>query len=611
MKDLLAELRRRNVIRAAMLYIVAAWLLLQAADVGMSALGLPDWTGRMVLLLLGLGFPVVVVFAWVYEITPAGIKRESAARSAETTSARTGEKLNIVIGLLLVVAIGVVVLDRLLPDGPAPAKPVASQSASSPALESTDPAAGNVQAFETSIAVLPFVDMSPDRDNEYFSDGLTEELLNSLAKIRDLKVAGRTSSFAYKGRDQDLRVIGEELGVAHLLEGSVRKAGNRLRITAQLVKAADGYHLWSETYDREQTDIFAIQTDIAEHVVEALQVKLLGEDLNRMRAGATGDFDAYNDYLRGIYLLNQGSREATVREAIATLESALARDPEFADAWIALGVAMSELIANGWGSIDESWARLEAAAAQARRHAPQLAGGYMLDGMLLGYRDHRWTEAVAAMRRAVELEPGNATVLLAFALMIRNLVFDEEAVLAAQRAVQLEPSNLVNQVFLGTSYILVNRCPEAEQVLRQVIERDPRFPRARYYLGLCRYLEGDYATALELFEAEPLAWMRATGRPLALYRLGRTEEADAAYAALVRDYSDTAAYQHAQIAAQRGDLDLAFERLEHAFRTQDAGVVGLLMDPLMRPLHDDPRYDAALERVGLLPFRKGQAPAAH
>jgi adenylate cyclase len=602
MKGLFAELRRRNVIRVGMLYIVAAWLLLQAADVGMSALGLPGWTARLVLLLLGLGFPVALVFAWVYEITPDGIRRELSAADAGAVSADTGRKLDLVIGVLLVIAIGVVVLDRLFPGTPAPAEPVAAEASASTVDEPPERAVAALPATETSIAVLPFADMSPNRDNEYFSDGLTEELLNSLAKIRDLKVAGRTSSFAYKGRDQDLRIIGEELGVAHLLEGSVRKAGNRLRITVQLIKAADGYHLWSETYDRELTDIFAIQTDIAEHVVEALQVKLLGEDLNRMHAGGTTDFDAYNDYLRGIYLLNQGSREATVREAIAALESALARDPEFADAWIALGVAESEIIANGWGMMDESWARLAAAAAQARRHAPQLAGGYMLDGMLLGYRDYRWTEAVRAMRRAVELEPGNATVLMAYAIMIRNLVFDDEAVLAAQRAVQLEPSNLVNQVFLGTSYILLDRCPEAEQVFRQIIQRDPRFPRPRYYLGLCRYFAGDYATALELFEAEPLAWMRATGRPLALYRLGRTEEADAAYAALVRDYADTAAYQHAQVAAQRGDLDLAFERLEHAFRTRDAGVVGLLKDPMMAPLRGDPRYLAALERVGQLQF---------
>ncbi|NGX16343.1 tetratricopeptide repeat protein [Wenzhouxiangella sp. XN24] len=613
---LLAELKRRNVIRVAILYVVTAWLLLQAADVGMSALGLPEWTGRMVLLLLGLGFPVALVFSWIYELTPEGLRRDSEIDAPGALSGRTGHKLNVAIVVLLLIAIGLGLADRLASPGTGSAEGL-DGDVDTPA----DTAAGTVartyvstvvdapvrsQASDSSIAVLPFADLSREGDNEYFSDGLTEELLNALAKVRALKVAGRTSSFAYKGRDVDLRVIGEELGVAHLLEGSVRKSGNRLRITAQLIKAEDGYHVWSETYDRELTDVFAIQSDIAGQVVEALEVTLLGEDETRMQAGGTTNVEAYNDYLRGRYLLNQGSRQDTLQEAVAALESALQKDPEFADAWFALGNASTLLVANGWIGAEEGWARIEEAAVQARRHAPQIAAGYMLEGYLLAYRDLQWTEARALMRRAVELEPGNSTISFNYAILLRGLPYYDEGLAAMRRAVQLEPTNLVNQVFLGNMLMTAGRYPEAKPVLQQVLAVDPGFNRAHYYLGVCEYLEGDYAAALARFEAEPLGWMHVTGRALALYKLGRKAEADQVEAELVETFGDRAAYQQAQVAAQRGALDLAFESLERAFVSGDTGVSQLLTDPLVAPLHDDPRYKAALERVNLLQFL-GQA----
>lgn len=609
MKNLLAELQRRNVTRVAMLYVVAAWLLLQVADVGISTLGLPEWSGKLVLLLLGLGFPVALVFAWVYELTPGGIKRESDVPPAESVVGRTAQKLNVAIIVLLVIAIAAIALDRLLPGTPLPAPAggtagTQAEPSSAEAAKAANVAAAPMQApvTETSIAVLPFIDMSPGRDNEYFSDGLTEELLNSLVKVRALQVAGRTSSFAYKGRDLDLRVIGEELGVAHLLEGSVRKAGERLRITAQLIKVADGYHLWSETYDRELTDVFAIQSDIARHVVDALQVTLLGEDAARMRAGGTTDVEAYNDYLQGIYLVNQGSREDTVRAGVAAFHRALARDPAFVDAWVALGATMTAVYANAWESAETVWARIEEAAAEARRHAPQLAGGYMLESFLKGYRDRLWIEAVELMRRAVALEPGDADLLFNHSTLASQMRLHEEAIRAVRRAVELEPTNLTFQVYLGRGLIMAGRCPEAEVVLRRVIERDPTFTRSRYYIGWCRHLAGDHQAALELFEAEPLPWMRLSGRPLSLYSLGRFEEARAAWDELVEALGASAAFQRAEIAAQWGDIELAFDQLELAFESRDPGMNTLLVAPLLAPLRDDPRYSRMVERMGMAPL---------
>ncbi|MEJ2514783.1 MAG: tetratricopeptide repeat protein, partial [Gammaproteobacteria bacterium] len=518
----------------------------------------------------------------------------------------TGRKLNVTIAVLLVVAIGAVALDRLVPETRAPADstagapPVAERQGTADAAGPVVPEADS--PAEASIAVLPFVDMSPNRDNEYFSDGLTEELLNALARIRALKVAGRTSSFAYKGKDQDLRVIGEELGVAHLLEGSVRMAGNRLRITAQLINADDGYHLWSETYDRELDDVFAIQTDIAEHVADALKVTLLGEDADRMQAGGTDNLDAYNDYLRGVYLINQGSREQATRQAVAAGESALAEDPGYANAWTALGLTMSSMIANGWGPPAENWERLEEAARQAQRLAPELGGGFLLESYLLAYRDFKWDQGVKAIRHAEALEPGNATIVTALALMLRNVAVGEEVFDAARRGVELEPTNLSNRVFMGAVYMLSGRCEEAREVLNNVLARDATFPRARYYLGMCRYLAGDYEDALDLFSEEPLDWMRTTGRPMALFKLGRTEEARAARSNLDERYHSLAAYQRAQVAAQWGEPDAVFEALDLAFEASDVGVTTLLTDPLMEPVYDDPRYLAALDRAGLTPF---------
>ena len=236
----IAELKRRNVIKVAIAYVIVAWLLLQVADVMLPTFGSPAWVMRAFSFLLILCFPLALLFAWAFELTPDGVKREKDIDPTESIAHATGRKLDFVIIAVLVLAVGFLVVDRY----------------------SAPPASVSQQVVEKSIAVLPFVNMSDDAGNEYFSDGISEEILNSLAKVKDLKVAGRTSSFAFKGRNENLRTIGEALGVSHILEGSVRKAGAQVRITAQLVKADDGYHLWSQAYDRELTDIFAIQDEI-------------------------------------------------------------------------------------------------------------------------------------------------------------------------------------------------------------------------------------------------------------------------------------------------------------------------------------------------------------
>ena len=608
MSSIFTELKRRNVIRVALLYGLAAWIILQVAGLLFGLLELPNWAGKLVLGLLLLGFPLVLLFSWIYELTPDGIRRESQIDRSEAAAGPGVRKLNIAIVALLVLTIAIVAIDRLLPDrASVPAAKTAADSASIP--PATAGRAASTASAGPSIAVLPFVDMSVSRDNEYFSDGLTEELLNSLAKIRTLKVAGRTSSFAYKGKDVDLRVIGKALGVAHVLEGSVRKAGNRLRITAQLVSAADGYHLWSETYDRDMTDVFAIQSDIAEQVAQAMQVTLLGEDRTRMQAGGMTDPEAHNDYLRGMYFLNLGSREDSLRKAVASFEKALARDPDYAQAWIRLGGTWSWLMANGWVEVDEARRHIERAGERARTLAPNLGGGYFLQSTLLAFVDLNWAEALSMAERAVALEPVNPEVLRRYAYITNVIGRHDEAIDAARRGLEIDPELSDNRLELGVDYLWARRYPEAETVFRELIARDPEFPRARYNLGVCRYVQGDPADALALFEQEPLDWMRRTGRSLALHALGRRQEADAAFDELIRIDGTSASYQQAQVAAQRGDADLAFKMLDQALEVQDLGVSRVLVDPLLDPIRADPRFRKVVEREGLLPFMDKDADA--
>ena len=608
MSSIFTELKRRNVIRVALLYGLAAWIILQVAGLLFGLLELPNWAGKLVLGLLLLGFPLVLLFSWIYELTPDGIRRESQIDRSEAAAGPGVRKLNIAIVALLVLTIAIVAIDRLLPDrASVPAAKTAADSASIP--PATAGRVASTASAGPSIAVLPFVDMSASRDNEYFSDGLTEELLNSLAKIRTLKVAGRTSSFAYKGKDVDLRVIGKALGVAHVLEGSVRKAGNRLRITAQLVSAADGYHLWSETYDRDMTDVFAIQSDIAEQVAQAMQVTLLGEDRTRMQAGGTTDPEAHNDYLRGMYFLNLGSREDSLRKAVASFEKALARDPDYAQAWIRLGGTWSWLMANGWVEVDEARRHIERAGERARTLAPNLGGGYFLQSTLLAFVDLNWAEALSMAERAVALEPVNSEVLRRYAYITNVIGRHDEAIDAAKQALEIDPGLSDNRLELGVDYLWARRYPEAETVFRELIARDPEYPRARYNLGVCRYVQGDPAGALALFEQEPLDWMRRTGRSLALHALGRRQEADAAFDELIRIDGTSASYQQAQVAAQRGDADLAFKMLDQALEVQDLGVSRVLVDPLLDPIRADPRFRKVVEREGLLPFMDKDAAA--
>ncbi|HET6593423.1 MAG TPA: hypothetical protein VFG48_10950, partial [Xanthomonadales bacterium] len=289
----LEELKRRNVVRVGVVYLITAWLLAQVADLLLENFNTPDWVIQAILVVLILGFPLALIFAWAFELTPEGLKKEKDVDRSQSITPVTGRKLDRAIIVVLVVALGYFIWESRVQhqDAEAPEPQVAAEPAPD-------------QAAQKSIAVLPFVNMSSDAEQEYFSDGISEEILNSLAKVKELKVAGRTSSFAFKGQNQDLRQIGDTLGVNHILEGSVRKAGAQVRITAQLIKVDDGFHLWSDTYDRELTDIFAIQDEIANAILVQLKAALLDQ---QSIASTRADTRAYDFYL----LANQKALDRT------------------------------------------------------------------------------------------------------------------------------------------------------------------------------------------------------------------------------------------------------------------------------------------------------------
>jgi TolB-like protein/Tfp pilus assembly protein PilF len=430
MKSFLAELNRRNVIRVAVFYGAGSWLLLQVADVLLEIIDAPDGSLRLIAAVLALGFPFALILAWVFEITPEGVKRESELDRSQPAG-QAGRKLDIATIALLVLAIGVLAWDRFA-GRPADTPAVAERAAPADARPGEAPR-------DLSIGVLPFVNMSVDPENEYFSEGLSEELLNVLAKIDDFRVAGRTSSFAFKGQNQDLRAIGERLGVANILEGSVRKQGDRVRVTAQLVDTRSGYHLWSDTYDRQLDDIFAIQDEIATEVVRALRLALLPADAAVIRQTAKGDVEAYNHYLRGQFHVRLRTR-AGLDRALEEFQQSILVDPDYAPPYAGIAMVYALLDNYGYRSLTETHQLANRALQRALELDPQSDEAWAVRGLLIsqaaGARQRR-PEARAALERAVEINPNNA---MAHLWLSGTLGPDYDAARAAlTRAYDLDP----------------------------------------------------------------------------------------------------------------------------------------------------------------------------
>jgi TolB-like protein/Tfp pilus assembly protein PilF len=446
-----------------------------------------------------------------------------------------------------------------------------------------------------SIAVLPFVNMSGDKEQEYFSDGLTEEILNSLARINELQVSARTSSFYFKGKDADLGTIAHKLNVASVLEGSVRRSGRTVRVTAQLNNAVSGFYLWSQTYDRDLRDVLKLQTEIANAVANALKVTLLGDVAAKIEVGGTRNPAALDAYLRGMKAYSMAHKESEYQTAIASYTDAIRLDPNYALAYAArsraLGFYATEA-ADNVATSESLSAKAQVDARHAIALAPDLAEGHLALGVFFEAGLLDFTQASAEYERALALGPGNAAILRRYGVSAAAMGRTEAGIAAARRAVALDPLDEPNHTNLGMALLLTRRPAEALPVLHDAEALDPEDPWAYALAGLAHYALGDFQAARGSCERTSDHFWIQTCLAITYRKLGRSADADAVLSRMQTVWGETMAYQYAEIYAQWGDVPQALQWLEKALRLRDAGLTLLKRDDLLDPLRSEPRFQA-------------------
>jgi len=551
-----------------------------------------------------LGFPVALFFAWAYELTPEGLKREGEVDGDASMRALAGRKWDRLIIVVLALALGYFALDKyVLAPRPAAlteqlAVEVVESAAATGTAESqpassaeTEPAIPEKSIPEKSIAVLPFVNMSSDPEQEYFSDGLTEELLNLLAGIGDLKVAARTSSFFYKNKLDEipLRTVARELEVAHILEGSVRKGGNQVRITAQLIRADNGYHLWSETYDRTLDDVFAIQDEISAAVVDALKVTLLGDAPHTKVI----DTESWELTMQGRYLYTRRA-EGDWQRAFESFERAIELDPDNAAAWIG--------IAPLYGYLFDDAEKSVAAMEKALELEPDNPEALMRKGMYLGWAG-REEEADIFRKRALEAGPDHPWVLGMTAMNFLMKGEVEQAMAYQRRAVALDPMHLTNIASLVELLIESDRLGEAEKYALKAVELSPVSTVANQALATVRLLQGRGEEAVELAQNLDHDFVEhTTGIPgllieaMGYYTAGNQERANEALQVFIQRAGEQVPTDVAMIHAWRGEADQAFEWIERTFEMYPDAPLDFFLQPFWRRLHDDPRWAGVMAR---------------
>lgn len=453
---------------------------------------------------------------------------------------------------------------------------------------SRSPTTGN------SIAVLPFADLSPNSDQEYFSDGLSEELLNLLARIPDLKVISRTSAFSFKGKNEDIRDIGKKLGVTHILEGSVRKSSDKIRITAQLIHVHDGSHIWSKTYDRTMGDIFKVQDEIANTVVQELKITLAGKEVHTRPANS----EAYNLFLKGRYFFAK-HRPEDVEKAIDLFNQAIALDNSLADAWAALSLAYASHANNGYINPAEGFEKARSAATKAIKLADDLAGGHYALASIKAAHDWDWRGAEEEFRKAIAHDPSNIGAINGMANLALTMGQFDQAISLYSKALELDPLRTVIKVNLAMTLMHSNKPDEAEQNLKSALEVNSQFPTAHYRLGLVYLLKGNTQMALEEIQKEEAEDWKVQGLAMAYYKAGNKKEADKLLEIFIRDYRDVSAFQIAEIYGCRNESDNVFQWLETAYRQRDGGLSTLAGNPWLKDLEKDTRYAEFRRKMNL------------
>ena len=583
-----AELKRRNVYKVAITYAVVAWLLIQAASILLPTFEAPAWVMKAFVVLLAFGFVISVMISWAFEATPEGLKRTKDVSPEMSLPSWSARKFAAFIISLALIAAGLFAFQFL--------RPVGTSRRDVRQIEEGRPGGAFLPISQKSIAVLPLLNESGDPKDEYFSDGLSEELIAALAQIRELKVIGRSSSFRFKDRKEESKTIGEKLGVSTLLEGTVRKQGERVRIVAELINAADGIELWTRTFDRELKDIFAVQQEIAAAVASSLKMTLLGANQRPATDSATRNIEAHNAYLLGHYHFERRNIE-DYRKAVAHYDEAIRLDPEYALAYAERSEAWT-LIGDLSGESKTAWPKARSDAEHAVAIAPTLAEAHGALGWVRFFVEWKFAEGLEELRRAKELSPANPTANDLLGRVLPYLGKLDEAEAQARQAVELDPLGFT-QNNLARILWFKGKNDEADKVARRVAELQPTAASSRRWQVLIAVQRRDGETALREAQSEPDEGYRRFLIALAHYVRRDRNAADAALSELIQYGRDTLAYQIAEVYAVRADTDKAFEWLQISYDNHDTGTLAILVDPLLHGLRDDPRYKALVAKLGL------------
>ena len=577
-KKFFTELKRRNVYKVAIAYAVVAWLLMQAASILFPTFEAPPWTVKVFVAVTALGFPIALIIAWAFELTPEGLKRTKIADELPKKSARSRAWIYVVV-IAGVISVSLFFLGR---------------------YTATSKQSVSVELSAKSIAVLPFVDLSQAKDQEYFCDGISEEILDALAKVEGLRVVARTSSFSFKGKNADMSEIAQKLNVQNVLEGSLRREGNRIRITAQLINARNGFHIWSDTFERELQGVFAVQDEITRSIVDALKIKLAVAPPVRTPEST----EAYDLYLKGLYYSNK-SDEENLRKSLIFFQQALDKDPNFARAWTGIAKAWEQL-ADAYVRPLEAYPKVKEAAwkALALDDMDAEAHCYLGEAKFLIDRDVAGGET--EIKRALQLDRNSATAHFSMSWLKLDQGDCDEGVKQIQEAEKLDPLSPMIISSAAERYVAADRLDDAISAGKRVLQVDPNYIYFDSTLAGAYREKRDFQEAVALYErAQTVTHFPSAGLAITYAKMGRLEDARR----VLNQRTEKSRQQYvpadsiAAVYVALGDKEEAFRWLERALDEHSAPMFYLACHPIFRALRSDPRFADLLRRMGVDPAK--------
>jgi len=599
-----SELKRRNVYKVAAAYAVVAWLVIQVASIVLPTFHAPEWALQVIITVIVIGFPAALVCSWAFEITSDGIVRESEIEPGKSVTRGAGRKIVAMTVVLAIIAAGLLAFQLLRPNAHMASKngDPATRKATGLALHGEPSMGAQPSIPEKSIAVLPFDSLSEDKSNAYFAEGIQDEVITRLAKVADLKVISRTSTQRFKSAPSDLPDIARQLGVTNILEGSVQKANDQVRVNVQLINALTDAHLWAEIYDRKLTDIFSVESDIAKAIAEMLQAKLTGSEKEAMSKTPTANSEAYELYLKGRFFWNKRT-SIDLPKSVDYYNQAIAKDPNYALAFAGLADAYVLYPDYGVGAPAELYPKAKEMALKALSLEPTLGPPHAALGLAYTNWDRDFQKAITEFDLAIERDPNYATAYQWKNTALGALGEWDRAIASSKKAIALDPLSLIVNADLAFNYIYAHRFDEAIAQTRKTLEIDPNFHVVRGYLGFALQCQGKLAEALPEYRA---ATANSADEPFGLGLLGqacaRAGLRDEAQQILTRleERARTKFVSGWAIAVVRlalGEKDGAMNALQNAFDQHASEILPLKYDPLFDDLHGDPRFEALVQKI--------------